>query len=1030
MVLKKQVHAVRVILSALIKRQCAKEPGCKVSGLTGLKLMGKLAIRKTLWPAWAMLFAGLLLTTLASLQVKQHIEQEAVAQFSFTCDQVAVEIQDRLSAYALLLRSGSGLFASQAQINRQTWQAYADTLEMANSISGMQAMSFASIVSQDKLAAHISQIRAEGFPDYTVSPAGKRALYAPVIYISPFSARNQRAFGYDSFAEPVRRVAMEQARDSGEATLTGKLMLQQENGVDVQAGVIMFVPVYQTGVPKATVENRRQSVIGWLAGVYRMNDLMAGLLHNLSRYEIVDLQIYDGLKTAPATLLFDGKTPHQQDKYSLFYQSRILNFNGHNWTLVFDQAASPLNINYFVLWATLFGGIVLSGLLFGLLRSVITTRGEAIKIADKLTAEIRYNEALLLESEYRLKFAVDGAGDGVWDWNMLNNAMQFSSLYMSMLGYTEYELPHHADTWLASVHPDDMGRVQQNLSDYLAGSIPGYRIELRLRCKDGSYKWILCRGKVAGYDHQGKPVRMVGIHSDISGHKRVEEQLSDSLAFNITILDQSPSGIAVYQAGGACVMSNQAYAKMVGTSVDEILKQNFRNIPSWQQNGLLDFAGQALATREVIRTEVEEITSFGKDVVLECVFSFLEITEKPHLLLITNDISARVLAEKKISESMCQLEKKELAKTRFLAAAGHDLRQPLAAANMFIYALRYSGLNPEQNELIMSLTRSMSTFKELLDTLLQVSRLDSNVIKPEYTMINVAELFIWVEQNFSAIANEKKLKLRLYFPLTETLMIKSDIGLIKSVLINLVSNALKFTHKGGILLSARRRGGNILFQVWDTGIGIADEKRELIFDEFFQIANPQRDRASGQGLGLSIVKRTLALLGAEACCRSKLGKGTVFEFFLPCIEAGPLQSANPLQAIQIEGSLPDGEFARASKFVIVEDDLLVAQATIAWLAVMGAHVTSFQSAEEALQHADTEHTDYYIVDYMLSGKLNGLQFLNLLSQKSKRRIKAVLVTGDTSGNFMHEAANFNWPVHYKPVNATVLLDSLKAQEGS
>ncbi len=983
-------------------------------------MIQKFGLQKTRLTAWLVLIAGMLFTVFAAFQVKQHLEQEATAQFSFICDQVSLNIQNRLNAYALLLRGGSGLFASQTQVNRQTWQSYVDRLEIADSVPGMQAMSFAAVVPQAQLAAHIAQIRAEGYPDYKVVPAGNRVLYAPVIYISPFSVRNQRVFGYDTFAEPVRQVAMVQARDSGQATLTGKLLLQQENGQDVQAGVILFIPVYQSGMPQATVENRRRALIGWLASVYRMNNLMTDILCKLSQFKAVELKIYDGLETVPASLLFDSmRTPHPG---VLFTQSRTLNLAGHHWSLLFDQSASAVSYRDF--WFTLFSGSLLSWLLFALLHSLVNIRSQAIGIANKLTREIKRSESLLFDSEYRLNFAIDSAGDGVWDWNMLSNAMQFSPLYMSMLGYTTYELPHHADSWLNSVHPDDMARVQQNLDDYLAAKITNYHIELRLRCKDGSYKWILCRGKIALHDTQGKPVRMIGIHSDISRHKHIETQLNDSLLFNSTILARSPSGIAVFQAEGTCIMLNQAYAGTLDTSVETIIMQDFRSNGSWQQSGLVGFADEVLASRQVLRKEVERVTYSGKKVVLECVFSFLVIEEKPHLLLITNDISARVKADQEISLALHQLENKELAKTRFLAAAGHDLRQPLAAANMFLYALRYSGLTPQQNDLILSLMLSMSTFKELLDTLLHVSRLDSNTIKPEFTSINVAELLIWLEQNFSVIAGEKKLSFRLFFPLTRTLMIRSDIGLLKSVLLNLISNAIKFTPEGGILVSARQRGGHILFQVWDTGIGIVDEKIALVFEEFFQVNNQQRDRMHGQGLGLSIVKRTLALLGTEITCHSKSGRGSVFGFCLSCVETS---LPPPPQA---DSSLPDAAFIQGNKFIIVEDDLLVIQATLSWLTIMGASVSCFQSAEAALQHEGIEHADYYIVDYTLGGSMNGIAFLHRLSQKAKKRIKAVLVTGDTSGHSLYETSRCHWPVQYKPVNASALLNSLKAQDES
>lgn len=137
----------------------------------------------------------------------------------------------------------------------------------------------------------------------------------------------------------------------------------------------------------------------------------------------------------------------------------------------------------------------------------------------------RTDVTLIRQSEERLAFAVEGAGDGVWDWDMSNNDMQFSRIYMSMLGYTQYELPHHADTWIKSVHSDDFARVQKNLQGYLEGQTSDYIVDLRLRCKDDSYKWILCRGTVVSRDSEGKPLRMIGIHSDITKQKENEEEL-------------------------------------------------------------------------------------------------------------------------------------------------------------------------------------------------------------------------------------------------------------------------------------------------------------------------------------------------------------------------------------------------------------------------------------------------------------------------------------------------------------------------
>ncbi len=389
------------------------------------------------------------------------------------------------------------------------------------------------------------------------------------------------------------------------------------------------------------------------------------------------------------------------------------------------------------------------------------------------------------------------------------------------------------------------------------------------------------------------------------------------------------------------------------------------------------------------------------------------------------DISERKQAEHEIRDSMRKLEEKELAKTRFLAAAGHDLRQPLAAANLFIDALKFTGPNPEQGRIIQRLERAMETFNGLLETLLNISRLDAGSIKPECVPVDVSELVNWLDQNFAPLATSKQIGFKLHFPARESLVVNTDIGLAKSVLMNLVSNALKFTATGGVMVSIRRRGSEALFQVWDTGMGIKPEHLERIFEEFYQVGNPQRDRASGLGLGLSIAKRALTLLGSKISCRSQIGRGSVFEFRLPlelASGAGKQHAAPGAVADELAGE----GFVKGRQFVVVEDDTLVAQALADWLEGMGGETVCFYSAEDALRLTHAKHA-FFIVDYMLGGPLNGIQFLNKLQQRLGSPLRAVLMTGDTSPSFIRDAADLHWPVLHKPVHPSRVIASLSLQ---
>jgi CheY-like chemotaxis protein len=352
----------------------------------------------------------------------------------------------------------------------------------------------------------------------------------------------------------------------------------------------------------------------------------------------------------------------------------------------------------------------------------------------------------------------------------------------------------------------------------------------------------------------------------------------------------------------------------------------------------------------------------------------------------------------------------------------------MAAANLFIDALKLAKSPYDQRQIISLLDQSMTSFNDMLDSLLNVSKFDAGMIKPDMTMIYVAEIFNWLEQNCAPVAKEKKIGFKLYLPMQKELLVSADIGMLRSVLLNLVTNAIKFTAQGGVLISARKRDSEVLFQVWDTGIGISPENSDHIFDEFYQVNNPQRDRTKGLGLGLAIAKRAIALQGGNINCRSKLGRGSVFEFRLPLLDMHDIALSVPsVKAPELE-DIAYYKFVLGKRFVIIEDDALVAQAMTNLLEGMGAEVKCFNNAEYALHQDSLLTADYFIVDHMLAGKLTGIQFLNQLRLKLGKPVKAILMTGDTSSGFMRNALECAWPILHKPVNAARVLEGLSKQE--
>lgn len=475
---------------------------------------------------------GSVATLLTTLHVRGNIEEEALRQFAFSADQVAIKVRERLGSYELILRGGAALFEADGRISRGGWRRFVEKLEAEKVVPGVQGIGFAQVIAADRLAAHVAEIRGEGFPHYSVRPDGQRELYSAIVYLEPFSGRNLRAFGYDMLTEPVRRAAMEQARDSGLAVLSGKVRLVQETETNVQPGVLMYVPVYRSGAPLQTIEQRRAALLGWVYSPYRMNDLMSGILKDwesqAGRY--IDLEIYDGATAEPDNQIFNSFAGPGDASHSRFHLLRKIDFNGHVWLLEFGRIASAPALDYMPAWLTFAGGMGITTLLFYLFLSLRNTQRYAAHKAEELTATIRQREQLLRDSEFRWHFAVEGSGDGLWDWDVPAGTVFYSARWKEMLGYAHDEIDNRLDEWESRIHPDDHDRTLAAVHACLEGKTPLYTSEHRLCCKDGSYRWILDRGMLVSRSEDGKPLRMIGTHSDIDDFKRLEASLRQSEA--------------------------------------------------------------------------------------------------------------------------------------------------------------------------------------------------------------------------------------------------------------------------------------------------------------------------------------------------------------------------------------------------------------------------------------------------------------------------------------------------------------------
>lgn len=389
----------------------------------------------------------------------------------------------------------------------------------------------------------------------------------------------------------------------------------------------------------------------------------------------------------------------------------------------------------------------------------------------------------------------------------------------------------------------------------------------------------------------------------------------------------------------------------------------------------------------------------------------------------TNRKLAEQIAERKqasllLEEALSELQEANRAKSNFFAAVSHDLRQPIHAMNLLLDVLNTSESKADRDRVVQSIKAASLSLTDMLESLLDISRLDGGAVVPNPQPVNSEELFAKMDATFSPLALKQKIRFKIWFP-REPLTLFVDRQLLMSVLDNIVGNAFKNTTEGGVLVALRPRGRGFVFQVWDTGIGIAEEHLEHIFEEYFQIGNPSRDRSRGIGLGLAIVRRICNLLNLELDCRSVVGKGTVFEILLP---AG-IGYHGAADAVEIASSVDMRQF-RGSRFVIVEDDPLVAEALQEALAYRGMSGVGYVSAEEALADPSLSATDYFILDHQLAGAISGFDFLDALTKKFGAMPRAVVISGNTTEGFIEGAKRRGVAFLFKPAALDAILETL------
>ncbi|MGB9366764.1 MAG: MASE1 domain-containing protein [Xanthobacteraceae bacterium] len=386
---------------------------------------------------------------------------------------------------------------------------------------------------------------------------------------------------------------------------------------------------------------------------------------------------------------------------------------------------------------------------------------------------------------------------------------------------------------------------------------------------------------------------------------------------------------------------------------------------------------------------------------------------------LTRDVTERKRAEAELAASRKVAETADRAKSAFLAAASHDLRQPLQSLTLLANALKPHLQTAGGHLLIGRIARSLDVMKDVLDSLLDINRLETGVLNPSKSNFSLLELFESLEDEFYAAVTERGLEWRL---VRSRLAVHSDRRLLELMLRNLLSNALRYTERGKILLGCRRVGDQVRIQVWDSGIGIAEVHIGRIFDEHYQVED--RTHLGSFGLGLAIVQRLGNLLGHRVEVRSRLDEGSCFSIEIPLAAEG----VSAASSVATMPEPPAGAAFRGT-ILVIEDDSFVRSGIELLLAAEGLNVVGTANGHEALEMVTAKRVrpELVLSDFNLPGRMNGVESIQALRKALGENIPAIVLTGDIRSEVLDAIALHDVRIATKPVNADQLMQLVRQQ---
>lgn len=833
---------------------------------------------------WLVLAAALASTLAVWAIARTNALRLANERFDNRVEAVKLTLIDRIGVYQQLMRAGGALFAGSDNVSPQEWQRFHETLRVSESYPGLLGFGYAERVAAQQRDAFVQARRDANEPAFSIWPDGDRDEYTSIIFFAPVTPQNRMVYGYDMYADPVRRAAMQRAASSGQTTVSGKVSLVQDQlSSRVHPGFLIFQPVYRGGVMPVGAADRRAALQGYVYGEFRMHDLMQALF---GQRQDVAIELYDGTLIAPQTQLY---APEQKPGHNPRFSAQLpVQLGTLLWTLrVTSREPFEAGARRETPAIIAVSGVAISLLLFALTLALSRMRERSLEIAREMTATLK-------ENEQRLREIAASLGEGVYvkgvDGNITFVNPEAEKLLgwsaAEVLGQNAHKVYHHHKMDGSEYPPSDCPIVQATRRG------EPYRGEDYFWHKNGAVIPVSLTSSPIYRD--GQLAGAVNVFHDITERRRNEAQLRESEQFR-ALFEYAREALFLVDIEGFVIDANQIATESLGCNRAEVVGRTARDFmisPMWSDGGatLAGIPARASPGAPLI-FEGEHVRRDGSRFPVEALFSPIRVGSRDLILIAARDITERkraeherreLLAREREARKVAEAAQRSLGRSNadlehFAFAASHDLQEPLrmvTAYNQLLQKKYHGKLDDEANRFIEFSITGARRMEQLLQALLSYLRVAASDDPAE--PVDANRVLTEALNNLHAVTEESG-ALITSEPLPH---VPVHAVHLMQLFQNLIGNAIKYrsAEVPKIAIAARHDSGSWLFSISDNGIGVDERYAEQIFGIFKRLHG---DKYGGAGIGLAICQKIVERYGGRIWVDSTTGRGSVFYFSLP-----------------------------------------------------------------------------------------------------------------------------------------------------